>query len=237
MSDRKARHQYDVGDYWNAVEEAVDTIEAMQAALTALRSRLEAVESLAAKWEAQMVPASVYAAQLRALLAPAKSSANCGEAGCDREYDAGHNPCAKWRPAPEPPKPISDGVTVAGKCTKHRIETRNSPCSMGVQFRVVSTEGRVGPWREGRNAATLAWKAYKVMRKAQNVKMPEPPEPPNCEACVSVAGVCANTPCQIGGGMCASPQRRYDHSKIERSDEGRCGPTGRLFEKKEEVTP
>jgi hypothetical protein len=71
--------------------------------LTALRSRLEALESLAAKWEAQQVPASIYAAQLRALLAPAKSCDNCGETGCDREYDAGHNPCAKWRPAPNPP--------------------------------------------------------------------------------------------------------------------------------------
>lgn len=47
-----------------------------------------------------------------------------------------------------------------------RIEERDSPCSMGMQFRVVSSEGHVGPWCEG--SKSLAWKKYKQMRKAQN---------------------------------------------------------------------
>jgi hypothetical protein len=83
-----------------------------------LRARLEAVESLAATWEAAArstptawLVCAMYndlAAQLRALLAPAKSCDNCGAAGCDKEYDAGHNPCAKWRPATHAPEAVAN---------------------------------------------------------------------------------------------------------------------------------
>jgi hypothetical protein len=49
---------------------------------------------------------------------------------------------------------------------KYRIENRSSPCSMGVQYRIVSDKA-IGPWREGekgRSGMTLAWKAYKELR-------------------------------------------------------------------------
>lgn len=46
---------------------------------------------------------------------------------------------------------------------RHYIEERNSPCSMGVQRRVITTDKIKGPWVEGNTAA--AWKAYKYIRK------------------------------------------------------------------------
>jgi len=49
---------------------------------------------------------------------------------------------------------------------RYRVESRNSPTSMGEQRRIVSLTF-VGPWTEivGGGATTQAWKAYKKARK------------------------------------------------------------------------
>ena len=52
---------------------------------------------------------------------------------------------------------------------RHRYESRSSPYSMGVQTRVVSATGHIGPWVEDPPEYTNAWKAYKKMRKAQEL--------------------------------------------------------------------
>ena len=55
----------------------------------------------------------------------------------------------------------------------HKIEERNSPCCLGVQIRIVSTDGlHLGPWVEsGKKPADAdAWKAYKKMRRLETGK-------------------------------------------------------------------
>ena len=59
-----------------------------------------------------------------------------------------------------------------------------------------------------------------------------PSSPPKCEDCAHCGGMCAHPGCEVGGDLCTSYKRRYDHCVLERTDVGVCGPAGRLFVKK-----
>ena len=62
---------------------------------------------------------------------------------------------------------------------------------------------------------------------------PVPPkEPPLCEECGECGGMCSNPACDIKSDLCTSQARLYDHCVFERTIDGTCGLTGRLFVKK-----
>ena len=94
--------------------------------------------------------------------------------------------------APEPPKPITDGVTVAGKCPK------------------------CGNWDTQCNC---------FFRPETPM-----PEPPKCEEC-EFYGVTYNL------GSCSNIDETFLEWVRARSTDGACGPEGRLFVRKGEVTP
>lgn len=71
----------------------------------------------------------------------------------------------------ETPQVAADSSARRCSALRHWIETRPMLGTMGVQHRVVSSSGFVGPWATGKNGKSetaMAWKAYKAMRKAQN---------------------------------------------------------------------
>jgi hypothetical protein len=59
-----------------------------------------------------------------------------------------------------------------------------------------------------------------------------PKEAPLCEECVECGGMCSNPACDIKSDLCTSQARLYDHCVFERTIDGNCGPTARLFKRR-----
>jgi hypothetical protein len=240
-----------------------------------LRARLEAVESLAAKWEAQMVPASIYAAQLRALLAPAAKAIPLGKylpCGCvlctceddERCHGCGAKLCADHAKAPEQLRALL-ARRAPDADLRSRLEAylngRRAVIEQSIAAeRLAGREDRV--WAENQALAEITAMECELCILRVTAHAPEPPKP--ITDGVTVAGKCPKcgnwdtqcncffrpeTPmpeppkceeCEFYGvtynlGSCSNIDETFLEWVRARSTDGACGPEGRLFVRKGEV--